>query len=296
MAEQTIVGVDFSGRKKRNTTAVTVAVLRGEVLEIKPYQSLPKTLPETHDKLIQSMEAMPPDAVVALDFPFSVPQAFATELAQKQKKNLPCTMPDVWKIVSGMDCDSFNKLRGSFVERHGDLLRRGDVNVGGAFSPLREYPPSMWQMTYYGMKLLHRLWTSDKGCFRVPPLPAYKCKGPILLETMPGVLLRDFGLPSIRYKKTYRDQIVARKNRQKIVGGLSDAKVTGISLKGLDQIPEKELDNDDWLDSLAAAIGAALWAKDKSQFLHPREDISPKEEIQAAQLEGWIYTPKPVEK
>lgn len=296
MVERKIIGVDFSGRKTGNTTEYTMAVLRGDVLELKPYQPLPKTLPATHNELINRMEALPPDAVVALDFPFSVPQAFAIELAKEQKKNLPCTMPDVWKIVYGMDYDSFSKSRGSFVERHGELLRHGDVNFGGAFSPLREYPPSMWQMTYYGMKLLHRLWTSDDGCFRVPPLPTDKRKGPILLETMPGVLLRVFGLPYEKYKKSYGKTVakkaVAKKNRQKIWAGLSNKEVTGISLKKFDLISEKVRDNDDWLDSLAAAIGAARWAMDKSQFLHPRESIPPREEINAAQLEGWIYAPK----
>ena len=44
--EKTVMGVDFSGAKKDNTTEVTLAVLRDNCLELEPYQRLPRRLPK----------------------------------------------------------------------------------------------------------------------------------------------------------------------------------------------------------------------------------------------------------
>ena len=123
------MGVDFSGRKTGNTTEYTMAVLRGDVLELKPYQPLPKTLPATHNKLIEVLKKLLPDAVVALDFPFSVPWPFARELASMKQEKIPSEMPDLWSIVDQMPYKEFDYLRTSFVHRHGDMHRRGDVSL-----------------------------------------------------------------------------------------------------------------------------------------------------------------------
>ena len=289
MAERTIVGVDFSGALTNNTTQTTVAVLHDDYLELKPRERLPRSLPSTHDKLAERIKRLPNDTVVALDFPFSVPLAFAMELAQVTDNKPPSTMPDVWSIVAKMDRACFKKLLDCFVERHGEVMRRGDSNFAGPFSPLHAVRPSMWQMTYEGMRMLHQL--RQAGC-RIPPLPDKDCNKQVLLETMPGVLLRIFRLPHERYKKSYRDQKVAKENRETILAGLSDKETSGVLLKDVDQFREEYVKDDDYLDSLVAAVGAARWAMNKSEFLHPRESISPKQEIQAARLEGWIYAPK----
>ena len=292
MAEQKIVGVDFSGAKTKNTTQMTMAVLEGHTLKLQPLEPLPKKLASTHEELKNRIQGLPDNAVVAMDFPFSVPRAFAEKLAEEAEKKPPLTMPDLWSIVAKMDYPKFKKSRDSFVKNYGEIMRRGDANYGGPFSPLHEFNPSMLQMTFYGMQMLCLL-RREAGC-RVPPLPDGNCNGPILLETMPGVLLRFFKLPFQKYKTGYKHKTVARHNREKILHGLLDKETSGVSLENLDQEPY--LKDDDLLDSLVAAIGAARWAmdesKNKSTFLTPGEPIDLKEELDDAKLEGWIYAPK----
>ena len=126
-------------------------------------------------------------------------------------------------------------------------------------------------------------------------MPAGNRSGPQLLETMPRVLLRTFCLPAENYKKPNKSNGRNPKRvRRQILDGLIAR--PDVSLKIADQFQENCIEDDNCLDSLVAAIGAARWAMDKSQFLHPRESIPPKEEIKAARLEGWIYAPKPIKK
>ena len=227
MAETTIVGVDFSGAADRNATWVTKATLQNDTLIVnscyRPSLARDKAL-QALEKLLRELL---PCAVAALDFPFSVPQKFAEKLVPN-----PSTMPDVWRAVANIkDYSQFDKLRRCFVEHNGAMMRRGDAHFGGPFSPLKAVNPDMLPMTFYGMRMLHSLW-QNSGC-RIPPEPCGDRRGPILFETMPGVLLRIFVLPHEKYKKTYRDQKVARKNRETILAGLSDKKTTGVSLENL---------------------------------------------------------------
>ena len=173
------MGVDFSGAQTKNTTDVTLAVLRDNCLELEPYQCLPRRLPKVHQELSKRILCLPRDAVVALDFPFAVPQAFANEIADAEKKGPIREMPDLWSIFAEMEYCRFEKMRNSFVKRHGELMRRGDGrNFGGPFSPLHIVNPGMLKMTFHGMRMLHGLW--QEGC-RVPPLPNRDRNGPILL-------------------------------------------------------------------------------------------------------------------
>ena len=95
MDRNTVMGVDFSGAKTKNTTRVTLAVLRDNILELKPHEPLPTRLPQVHQELRNRILCLPRDAVVALDFPFSVPQAFAKEIANKEGKDPIHEMPDL---------------------------------------------------------------------------------------------------------------------------------------------------------------------------------------------------------
>ncbi len=290
MAERTILGVDFSGAEKSNGTSVTNGVLRDTVLELKSCDHLSPKRDVALNELEQQLCDLPKNSVVAIDFPFSVPRAFAERLVPGASR-----MTEVWNSVVTPEYSrysQFDDLRNRFVARHGEVMRRGDANFGGPFSPLHAVNPSMLQMTYYGMRMLHRL---RKAGFRVPPLPDDGCDGPILLETMPGVLLRTFGLPAENYKNPNKTNKGNPKMvRREILDGLEDK--SGVTLKNLDDIRKKCLDNHDRLDSLVASVGGALWAmdksKDKSQFITPRESIPPSEELEAARLEGWIYAPR----
>ena len=114
---------------------------------------------------------------------------------------------------------------------------------------------------------------------------------------MPGVLLRTFGLPAENYKSgSKKKEHDRRAVRHQILVGLKDRLCRGqcLVIENLNQIEEKCLANHDILDSLVAAAGAAMWAKEESQFIAPREFIPPSEETEAAQIEGWIYAPKEI--
>ena len=313
MAERTIVGVDFSGAKTSNTTWVTDATLiqRTGILRVNNcYQprwprplirgpNLP-TRDQAHQGLEYLLLGLPPGTVAALDFPFSVPRRFVVE----QLSEYATTMDSVWRAVSqisGPDEEAryryFQRRRDYFVKRHGEMIRRGDANYGGPFSPLKvEGAPVMLPMTFYGMRILHRVW-ENSDC-QIPPLPSGNRNGPVLLETMPGVLLRIFGLPNTKYKKSYgtnkERKAIAAENRRTIRDGICDQQRTGIQLQNLDMIPQNDLDNDDCLDSLVAAIGAARWAMNQRDFVGPREIIAEREELDYARLEGWIYAPWPM--
>ena len=284
----TIVGVDFSGREKGNTTQVTMAVLLGDVLQLQPCDPLPKRLPGTHNKLIELLEGLRSDAVVGLDFPFSVPGAFAKELARAAEVRLPSAVPDLWNIVSEIDggyC-SFKKLRDAFVGKFGEIQRRGDQRLHGPISPLKTGGPNMLPMTFRGMQMLHRLWTSERR-FRIPPLPETGRDGPTLLETMPGVLLRHLRLPAANYKRKNKTNCGDPGSvRWEILNGLETG--SPIPLQIPDGMREEFIHNDDKLDSLVAAIAAAMWTQNPDSFRQPQPG-----ELYDARLEGWIYAPKP---
>ena len=286
MAERTIVGVDFSGAQEKgnqSNTWITEARLHGDTLEIEDCRPIQRAA------LIEFLENLQEgDSVVAMDFPFAVPRKFAEELLPTAGE-----MPDVWRTVAEniKEYHPFKKLRDRFVERHGEMIRRGDANYGGPFSPLKtEGSPVMLPMTFYGMKMLHQLWQSEKG-FRVPPLSTANRHGPTLLETMPGVLLRSFGLPARNYKtKNKTNEGHPENNREIILSGLEQKFGQLLHINGKER--KKCWDNADCLDSLVAAIGAAMWAMNQSQFLIPHESIPHSEELDFAMIEGWIYAPK----
>lgn len=293
MAEHMIVGVDFSGNEKSNATGYTEGRLLKGILSIEACERISGSRAAAHKKLedkLMKVARKDSGAVVAIDVPFAIPREFAIELAKQERKHPPGIMTDVWEIVSTMEYNRFKECRDSFVDRHGDLLRHGDTVFGGPFSPLRSNIPSIWQMTFYGMKMLHRL---RQNGFRVRPLPDGKCNGPILLETHPGVLLRNFGFSPKKYKDSNSLKNKKLKSvRCRKLDALPDK--SGARLKIAEQFRAKCINDDNCFDSLVAAIGAAKWTMDKSQFVHPRAVISPREEINAARLEGWIYAPKSI--
>ena len=163
-----------------------------------------------------------------------------------------------------------------------------------AFSPLNPAAPEMAPMTFHGMNMLHTLW--KKTNCKVPPLHEAKHTGPVLLETMPGVLLHTFCLPAKDYKKPNKSNEGDPKSvRCEILDGL-EKKTLPVMLRIPDNIRKQCIENDDCLDSLVAAIGAALWAKDESLFHRPEDHHGDPALRAAAQMEGCIYAPKAVKK
>ena len=223
-----------------------------------------------------------------MDFPFGVPQSFAEAefgfrgtLMTEMWANV-ATLGDLPDYIAGIR----PRLRkGGDLQRFNKLLRDGDrTNFPEAYSPLNPAAPEMFAMTFFGMRMLHHLWTKS-NCI-VPPLDDTGRVGPVLLETMPGAILRAFSLPAANYKRKNKTNSGYPEGvRSEILAGLKNK--APIQLQVPDSIHKECMNSHDCLDSLVAAIGAAMWAQNPEQFRKPGPD-----ELEAARLEGWIYAPK----
>ncbi len=308
MAERWIVGVDFSGAKADKRTWITEGSVnsvntdntegssdsgKGALLLLS-CRSVPR------EKLARLLKALPGDAVAALDFPFSVPMAFAEFLGHPNKE-----MPDLWQAAAAMEREEFFAKCDRFVKEYGELLRAGDLHVPGCTSCLhRGGNPNMVPMTFHGMQMLSVLWKSGS---RVPPLENPGHKGAVLLEVMPGAALKAFGLPDKGYKKESRQSI---DNRRKILRELP--KRSGVNVVNLRDFSDEAISSHDALDSIVAALTAALWIEEESAFRRPcniltveqscaniqrlrrvSPEIKGMKQLAAAKREGWIYMPKP---
>ena len=285
MAEQTIVGVDFSGAINGDPW-VTTAVLKETGLNLESCFPLPR------EELTERLLALSGDAnaVVGMDFPFGVPKLFAeTEFGFKGT-----LMPQMWNIVSNLDdLPKYIKEIRPRLRKEGDLsrfnklLREGDSrHFPEAYSPLNPASPEMFPMTFHGMSMLHTLWTNS-GC-RVPPLSNAERSGAVLLETMPGAVLSRVGF-EWRVHKNYKNGVRARSLRKEIMHEIESK--TKVPLQNLDHFRDLCIGIHDCLDSLVAATAAAMWARDKTSFHRP-EDHQDQTVLEDAQLEGWIYAPK----
>ena len=275
MAETTIIGVDFSGaRSDRNTW-----IARGR-LDGNGTLSLDSVRRIRRDELGDLLPEIPTPAVAALDFPFGAPRQFAERLGVACSSP---TMRDLWNAVAAVGIDDFISQRNQFVAAHGEPKRAGDLKYHReSFSPLHNVNPNMLPMTYHGIRLLHRWRLEQPRRWHVPPLPS---DGPssetaTLLELMPGAFLRAIGLPYKGYKKGRR----ALQLRDEILVSL--AAKSAVPIVNLSDVQYDCRANDDCLDAVVAAVGAAAWALDCSRFRHPTPD-----ELPDARLEGWIYVP-----
>ena len=303
MAERTIVGVDFSGAGE-DTDVGKTWVTTG-YLETEDDQELKKgTLiflscdQVSRNELSATLISSPNDAVAALDFPFSVPIAFADHLAPPGSE-----MPCLWQSVAPpMEFVEFREKAKGFT----DLLRVGDLHCSNAKPSLKvEGNPVMVNMTFRGMQMLHRL--RNAGC-RVPPLDNDECKGATMLEVMPGSVLKALDLPSSGFKGKNQTDMECRR---KILRELP--KCSNVNVINIRDFGEEAMFSDDALDSMVAAVAAAKWAMDESEsaFKRPskhnsvadafakykgKRRISPGiehlTEEEAARREGWIYVPE----
>ena len=183
-----------------------------------------------------------------------------------------------------MTLSQFLDARNDFVATSGEPKRAGDLQYHPeSYSPLHTVNPNMIPMTYHGIQLLHRWHSERPHRWRVPPLPSDPADADVvtLLELMPGALLKSIGLPYKGYKRGRQ----SAERRNDILNNLSAN--SGIRLPNLESVRADCLANDDCLDSVIAAVGAAMWAQDFTRFRHPANA-----ELPHAQLEGWIYVPK----
>ena len=279
----TIIGVDFSGhRDDRNTWMACGHLTEKGALVLHSVQPVRRC--DLYDFLFD----IPTPAVAALDFPFGVPRAFAEFLSGEAPL---WDMAAVWQVVSSLASAEFVARRDEFVGQHPDLplsqrepKRAGDLAYHReSYSPLHTVNPNMLPMTYEGICMLQRWHEERPDRWDVPPMePTGSATDRVtLLELMPGALLKSIGLPYKGYKKGR----VALEKRDAILGGLAEA--SGVDLPNLDRVRMACRANDDCLDAVVAAVGAAAWAKDASRFHHPNSD-----ELADAELEGWIYVPR----
>ncbi len=279
----TIIGVDFSGHREDRNTWMASGKLSGDGA-----LALDTVQPVRRDDLYVALCDVPTPAVAALDFPFGVPRAFAEFLSTKLP---PGDMADIWRVVSDLTATEFVDRRDEFVNRRPGLplserepKRAGDLAYHReSYSPLHTVNPNMLPMTYEGIRMLHRWHHERPDRWHVPPLlptgpPSQRVT---LLELMPGAFLKSVRLPYKGYKKGR----AALERRDEILGRLAEA--SEVRLPNLDRVRMACRANDDCLDAVVAAVGAAAWARDPSRFHHPNRD-----ELADAALEGWIYVPR----
>ena len=285
-----ILGVDFSGAQTDRNTWLARGSLRDEIL------SLNSCRPVSRAELTDELAKCAGPTVAALDFPFSVPREFA-RFWQPEGAPIFETMPDLWAAAASMDWNDFSALRDAFVARYGELKRSCDPPE--SYSCLHRVNPNMVPMTFRGMQMLHRLWAGNTANpMSAPPLPdrsrpdrsrpdrSRPDLGPdtVLLEVMPGAVLRRMGLPFKGYKNGARAPAL----RRQILEDLPQ-KATPV-IVSLAEMRELCLAHHDGLDAVVAAIAAALWAIDPSRFPAPPTKDHPDYDP-AVLLEGWLYAP-----
>ena len=271
-----ILGVDFSGARDDRHTWLTGGNLIGDALTLSECRAV------TRAELTARLSSLSGPAVAALDFPFSVPESFARYWQPEA-----VTMPDLWAAAARLELADFVALRDRFVARWGEPKRRGDRLYPECYSCLHKANPNLVPMTFHGMKMLHQL---GAGNFGVPPLvlSARRAAVPVtLLEAMPGAALRCLGLPY----KGYKNGVRAAQLRQLILEGLG--RQTLAPLVNLPEFLELARNNHDCLDSIVAALTAALWVLHPAAFRCPpppgHPDFDP-----VTLLEGWLYAPSRV--
>ncbi len=271
-----ILGVDFSGARADNNTWLTRATLEGTSLSLLDVRRV------TRLELTDTLAACSVPTVAALDFPFATPASYAGYWAPEAR-----TMPDLWRAAASMEYENFLTIRDEFVSEHGEPKRACDPPE--SYSCLHMVNPIMLPMTFRGMQMLHRLWFGEtSNAISVPPLPECSCQsaGAVteLLEVMPGAALRRLGLPY----KGYKGGAKASERRRSIVANLP-VRALPVELD-FGEFEGLALRSHDALDSIVAAVAAALWA------LAPERFPKPPTEGEAGfdpvvLLEGWLYAP-----
>ena len=270
-----ILGVDFSGAAPDNNTWVAAGTLADGGLELR------ECFPAGRDRVAQMLIDLPSGSVAALDFPFSVPLLFADYWRPGAQD-----MTQLWTAAAAMEPAEFMKLRDDFVSQHGEPKRVIDRSHTEAYSCLHKVNPNMVPMTFRGMQMLARLWPA--GC-DVPPLPAQNAGKAVLLEVMPGAVLRSLGLPY----KGYKNGVRRLELRRTILDNLPN--VCPVGLPNLQEFRETCMSSHDCLDAVVAALAASLWSIDPSLFGLPNVDGDGQDPLSlpgsVLRLEGWLYAP-----
>ena len=273
-----IIGVDFSGAQYERKSATWLAQgrLEGKVLTLETCH------PIIRADLTDWLRDLDEPAVVGMDFPFSVPVEFANFwcpqiIAQNG------SMPDVWATTARLRLGDFKARRRSFA---GMPIRPCDPQ--GSLSPLNV---RMMPMTFWGMRMLNRLWAMSEAGRTVMPVrvlplhPDPERDSLTLLEVMPGATLGILNL--LPAHKEYKGRGYVLEDRQAILTALPNLVAQlGLNLAGLpDALTQTCRANDDALDAVIAAITAALW----SIGIPAQRDPAGCPD---AELVGWMYVPQ----
>ena len=271
-----IMGVDFSGAKGDNNTWVSAGTLEDSSLTVESCARISRV------ELTGALANCEGPAVVALDFPFATPKPFVDFWVPGAQ-----TMPELWEAAAALEYEEFLDLRDEFVAVLGEPKRTCDPPE--SYSCLHMVNPIMVPMTFRGMQMLHRLWSaSTVSPVGVPPLPepSRTGGGPAveLLEVMPGAVLRRLGLPFKGYKGGARAA-----ERRAIIAEELPLRSLPITLE-FGEFKELALKSHDALDSIVAAVAAALWAIRPELFPQPPREGEPDFDP-VVLLEGWLYAP-----
>ena len=288
----TIIGVDFSGAIER-TNNINTWMSKGN-LDAAGALTLSEARPIRRHDLCKLLINIPAPAVVAMDFPFGVPKAFAE--AEFQIKG--ALMPEMWQVIAALDdLPQYIQQIRPRLRREGDLQRFNKCHrhwetvhyPGVALSPLNPAFPDMFPMTFHGMKMMHTLW--EQSDCKVPPLDGAGRNGAVLLETMPGAVLSHFGFEPSVYKR-YKNSADAPRLRRKITDALpAKSGEFGVRLENLGRFYDLCIESHDCLDAVVAAITAAIWATDETLFHRPEAHQDPTI-LADARREGCIYAPR----
>lgn len=279
-----IIGIDYSGAKSDRNTWLTEGVLgSNNRLELTEPRRIGR------NDLACTLASLSGPVVVAMDFPFSVPAEFARFWRGDDVINHGWGMPDLWTSVAEMELDDFTKLGSDFVSKYGEPKRVCDPPE--SFSCLHNTRPNMVPMTFWGMQLLNLLYNSDAHPVEVLPLPPQSDPKPqtVLMEVMPGAVLNRLGLPFTGYKSGRGQE--QREQRRQVRGRIVERLPERIDQMEVDLTAASDRcvsnPGGDALDSVVAAIAAALWCQDPDAFHQP--PIQDEPGYQQALLEGWLY-------
>ena len=273
MTERAIVGVDFSGAEVEGKTWVAEAHLT-----LDGHLVIDRVQPFLRSDLFDYLQNAPLSTVVALDFPFSVPRELIPTIAPSA-----VTMKHVWAGVSRMSLDEFERIcrqLGRHPKRKFDEMHYRSESL----SPLNL---RMVPMTYNGIRMLLKLYCQNPRRWHIPPIDPGRMRidRVTLLEVMPGALLSVIGFNRNVYKgyKNAKKPTESLAFRDEILGNLIE--LGHLAIPNLRDFLPSCRANDDCLDAVIAAVGAASWVLEYP-FLEPLGNQLP-----TSQLEGCIFAP-----
>ena len=276
----TIIGVDFSGAQDERQSGTWVAQGR---LEDNGALLLDSVYPILRDDLYNLLITVEPPAVVALDFPFGLPNVFLKAL-----RIYTNTLQGVWSRAHRIPFDQFGHECTNF-DTH--PKRVGDQCYPVSESALNK---RLVPMTYRGIEMLHKLTTARPNRWWIPPRDSGDTPPDrvTLLEVMPGALLYTIGL-NRSTAKGYKKAKDALKTRCRVINRLLEYAEAEFEAVNLVEFRRGCIANADYLDAVIAIVAAALWARNEDDSLHRPEDHENPAVLEAARLEGWIYAPNP---